>query len=324
MRQISKVELEDVLDISSLVEALREGFRSNITAPVRHHHDYPNPREDSPSTLLLMPAWEAGAFLGVKVITVSPHNGNYHLPAVQGVYLLFDAHRGIPLAQIEAQTLTALRTAAASALASTYLSRPDSQSLLMLGTGALAPYLIRAHAGVRPIRRVFLWGRHRENAESLARRLRPAAPFPIEVVSTIEEAIREADIISAATLSATPLIDGDLLRPGQHLDLVGSFKPDMREANDEAIRRSSVFVDTRQCAPHESGDLAIPIQRRILTIGAIRADLFELCSGKHSGRRHNEEITFFKSVGHALEDLVAARLAYQRLEIGTRPMTAED
>ena len=312
MQQITQEQLEEALDFPSLIDGLRTAFRQNITVPDRHHHDYPNPAEGIHSTLLLMPAWEAGAYLGVKVITVSPHNGKYDLPAVQGSYLLFDAVKGLPLAQIEAKTLTALRTAAASALASSYLSHPDSTSLLMIGTGALAPNLIRAHASIRSLDRVFVWGRRPHRAAAIVESLQDAS-FHIEAVETIEEVIREADIISCATLSPTPLVYGDHLRTGQHLDLVGSFKPNMREADDETVRRASIFVDVRDSAPNESGDLAIPIQRRILTRASIKADLFELCRGKHPGRNHDEEITFFKSVGHALEDLAAAKMAYEKV-----------
>ena len=314
MQQITQKQLAEVLDFSSLIDCLRQSFQKDITVPQRHHHDYPNPDEKSNSTLLLMPAWQNGEYLGVKIVTVSPGNGKYNLPAVQGAYLLFNARYGTPLAQIEAKALTSLRTAAASALASTFLSRAESRSMLMVGTGALAPQLIRAHTTVRPIRRVFVWGRRYQRAVALAEAIKAEeAGFHIEAVRTIEEVIREADIISCATLSNDPLIYGDQLRVGQHLDLVGSFKPDMREADDETVRRSSIFVDSRQAAPAESGDLAIPIQRRILTRAAIKADLFDLCKGRHPGRRGEEEITFFKSVGHGLEDLAAAILAYQRI-----------
>lgn len=312
MLQITREQLEEVLDFPSLISVLENAFVEKITVPPRHHHEFPNPVEGEASTLLLMPAWESGGYLGVKVVTVCPHNGKYELPAVQGLYLLFDAHKGMPLAQVEAQMLTALRTAAASALAARYLARSDSHRLLMIGTGALAPHLIRAHATVRPIRQVFVWGRRFQRAAAVADSLAATTALHIEPVRTIEEVIREADIVSCATLSARPLILGDQLRAGQHLDLVGSFKPDMREADDEVIRRASIFVDSRQTAPRESGDLAIPIQRRLLTVGAIKADLFELCAGRHSGRKRHEEITMFKSVGHALEDLAAAKLAFQR------------
>jgi len=312
MLQITQEQLEEVLDLPSLIDALKAAFTEKITVPLRHHHDYPNPAAGVASTLLLMPAWESEAFLGVKVVTVSPHNGAYDLPAVQGLYLLFEKETGRPLAQLEAKSLTVLRTAAASALAARFLAHPDSSRLLMIGTGALAPFLIRAHAAVRPIRHVYVWGRRYQRAQAIADAL-TGAGFHIEPVRSIEEVIREADIISTATLSATPLVQGDQLRAGQHLDLVGSFKPNMREADDEAVRRSSIFVDSRKGAPRESGDLAVPIQRRILTAGAIKADLFELCAAQHPGRKREEEITFFKSVGHALEDLAAARLAFKRL-----------
>lgn len=312
MEMITADQLETIFDFPTLIDVLYAAFRSEISVPLRHHHDYPNPDEGIPSTLLLMPAWQSGKYLGVKVITVSPNNGKYDLPAVQGVYLLFDAHKGTPLAQIEAKALTAWRTAAASALASRLLSRPDSHNLLMIGTGALAPFLIRAHTMVRPITRIFVWGRRFDKADSLARQL-ASLSIHIEPVRSIEEVVREADIISCATLSTTPLIHGEWLRFGQHLDLVGSFKPNMREADDEAIRRSTLFVDSRQAAPLESGDLAIPIQRRIITAASVKADLFQLCRNQKAGRTRNEEITLFKSVGHALEDLAVARLAFEKM-----------
>ncbi len=312
MQFVSADQLASVLDFPTLIDVLYAAFRSDITVPLRHAHEYPNPQEGAAATLLLMPAWQAGKYLGVKIITVSPWNGRFDLPAVQGVYLLFDADKGTPLAQLDAQTLTARRTAATSALASRFLSRPESRTLLMVGTGALAPNLIHAHATVRPISRVFIWGRRFEKAKELSQQF-SSAPFKVEAIPTIEEVIREADIISCATLSSQALIRGEWLRYGQHLDLVGSFKPNMREADDEAIRRSTIFVDSREAAPLESGDLAIPIQRRIITIASIKADLFQLCRNQKAGRTRSEEITIFKSVGHALEDLAAARLAFEKM-----------
>ncbi len=312
MLNINETQLHAVLPYPALVDALAEAFRESIHSPPRHHYQLQQPGPGEASTLLLMPAWSLGTYTGVKIITVSPENKRYGLPAIQGVYLLFDGPKGIPLAQLDAPALTARRTAAASALASRFLSRPESRSLLMVGTGTLAPHLIRAHAAVRPIEHVVIWGRNRRRAAALADEL-GGESFFVESVDTIEEVVREADIVSCATLAMHPLIKGDWLRPGQHLDLVGSYKPDMREADDEAIRRARLFADCRRMAPKESGDLAIPVQRRIITIGSIKADLYELCRGKQPGRRKDEEITLFKSVGLALEDLAAARLAYQAL-----------
>lgn len=311
MVKISQIQLEQLLDYPSLTACLENAFQENYSVPQRHHHDYPNPLEGVDSTLLLMPAWEAGKFLGVKVVTVSPNNGKYGLPSIHGIYILFDAHKGIALAQIEAKTLTSLRTAAASALASKFLSRADSSTLLMLGTGAMAPRLILAHASIRPIRQVYVWGRHFAKAKNLAAHFKGAA-FEVEAVGNISDVIAGVDIISAATLSEQPLIFGKNLRPGQHLDLVGSFKPRMREADDETIIRSTVFVDVMGSAVRESGDIVIPLQAGILPRNEIKADLFGLCRKKHPGRQKPEEITLFKSVGHALEDLAAAKLAFQR------------
>ncbi len=313
MRYLNAKKLESLLDYPSLIEELRRAFSQNFMVPLRHHHDYDTNSKTSPSTLLLMPAWQGQAFFGLKIVTVTPDNAVRSLPTIQGLYLLFESISGRLLAQMDARTLTNWRTAAASALASSYLSRPESRTLLMIGTGALAPYLVRAHTSVRPIRKVLIWGRNYEKATRLSGQLSDLGPQDIEAVSDLEAAVRTADIISAATLSRRPLIKGQWLKAGGHLDLVGSYRPDMREADDDCIRRASVFADLRSSATKESGDLAIPIQRGLLSLKDVRADLFELSRGQKPGRRSEAEITLFKSVGHALEDLAAARLIYRKL-----------
>lgn len=313
MRYLNAEQVESLLDYPSLIEELRRAFSQNFEVPLRHHHDYETNSKTSPSTLLLMPAWQGQAFFGLKIVTVTPDNAVRSLPTIQGLYLLFESISGRLLAQMDARTLTNWRTAAASALASSYLSRPESRTLLMIGTGALAPYLVRAHTSVRPIRKILIWGRNYEKATRLSRQLSDLGPQNIEAVSDLEAAVRTADIISAATLSRRPLIKGQWLKVGGHIDLVGSYRPDMREADDECIRRASVFADLRSSATKESGDLAIPIQRGLLSLKDVRADLFELSRGQEPGRRSEAEITLFKSVGHALEDLAAARLIYRKL-----------
>lgn len=269
---------------------------------MRHHHDFPNPKVNSDSTLLLMPAWSPSKNAGVKVVTVSPENGQFDLPSIQGTYIYLDATKGTIKAIIEAKSLTAKRTAAASALASSYLSKSNSSSLLMIGTGALSINLIKAHATVRPIKNVYIWGRSFEKAAAICNELK-GENFNCTAIPTIEEKISNVDIISCATLSKTPLVFGKYLQVGQHVDLVGAYKKDMREADDEAIRKATVFVDTFQGGLKEGGDIAIPLQNGILKEEDIKADLFSLCSDQHLGRRNSEEITLFKSVGHALEDL---------------------
>ncbi len=185
----------------------------------------------------------------------------------------------------------------------------------MLGTGALSAELIKAHASVRPIKEVFVWGRSFEKAKSVAARLKDQE-FSVSAVATIEEKIGEVCIVSCATLSREALVNGEYLKKGQHIDLVGSYKPDMREADDQTIIKSSVFVDTFDGALSESGDIVIPMKSGILKKEDIRADLFQLCSNQIEGRRSIEEITVFKSVGYALEDLVAAEYYYNQFTNG--------
>ncbi|PXY42377.1 ornithine cyclodeaminase family protein [Flavobacterium cheongpyeongense] len=302
--------IENNCHFNDLVEALKDGFsNSAIEVPMRHHHDFHNPDEDKDSTLLLMPAFNPGKELGVKIVTVSPNNGKYNLPAIQGMYLYLDAHKGYIKAILDAKSLTAKRTAAASALASSYLSRKDSSSLLILGTGALSINLIKAHCSVRPITTVYVWGRSFEKAQRICDALK-AESFTCTAIAKIEDKIAEVAIICAATLSATPLVFGEFLKKGQHLDLVGAYKKNTREADDQAIIKSSVFVDTYQGGLKESGDIVIPLSSGILSKESIKADLFELCSTTKLGRTSDSEITLFKSVGHALEDLVAASYFY--------------
>ena len=304
-------QLAQSLPYEKLIPALRQAFQDNITVPQRLHYDIPNPTGQNENTLLLMPAWEAEKNIGVKLITVSPGNGAFNLPAIQGMYVLFDSNKGTPIALLDAKALTKIRTAATSALASHFLSRPDSQTLLMIGTGALAPELIKAHAIARPLSKVLVWGRNREKAANVANLFDHNPQFSVQVVENIEASIGQADIISCATLSEQPLVHGRFLEAGQHVDLVGSFKPNMREADDEVIKRASVFID-HDGATFESGDISIPIENGILKKTEIKADLFDLCIGSKPGRSSEEEITVFKSVGHALEDLAAANLAIKK------------
>jgi len=312
---ISDNFIEERCNFNELIERLREGFStSSIQVPLRHHHDYSNPAENKDSTLLLMPAFQSGKDLGVKIVTVSPNNGKYDLPSIQGTYIYLDGHKGSIKAILDAKSLTGKRTAATSALASSYLSRTDASSMLMIGTGALAVNLIQAHASVRPIKRVYVWGRTLEKAQLVCDELRNSA-FSCTAVSDLEEVISKVDIISSATLSPVPIVFGKWLKSGQHLDLVGAYKKDMREADDEAISKSAVFLDTYQGGLKESGDILIPLTNGVITREDIRADLFELCSDKKTGRTSDEEITFFKSVGHAIEDLIAAGYFYEEYNL---------
>ena len=308
MQTLHAAEVERRLDFPALIERLRDMFRAGCELPTRHHHPVQVP--DAPEAiLLLMPAWQVGKHIGVKTVTVFPGNGAKGLPAVMGIYTLLDGTTGEPLALIDGRMLTLRRTAAASALAASYLAREDASHHLMIGTGALAPHLIQAHASVRPIRRFSVWGRNAETARSLARSLQ-AKGIAAEATEDLEAAARAADIVTTATLSAEPVVRGAWLKPGAHLDLVGAYTPKMRETDDDAVRRGRVYVDTRAGAMKEAGDIVQPLASGVLK--EVVGDLFELTRGEVGGRASAGEITVFKSVGTALEDLAAAQLAVER------------
>jgi ornithine cyclodeaminase len=324
MRFLSAADLAAAFAFPDLVETLRGAFRRGAIVPVRHHHAIALAGEPD-ATLLLMPAWddrstgtvaEAG-HLGVKIVSVYPGNAARGMPSVSGTYLLMDGRTGEPLAAIDGQALTLWRTAAASALAASYLARPEAARLAMVGAGALAPYLIEAHAGVRPIAEVSIWNRSRERAEKLAARL-AGKPYRVEVSNDLARTVRSADIVCCATLSSEPLVCGAWLKAGAHLDLVGAFTPQMRESDDDAVERACLYVDTRDGALKEAGDIVQPLAAGIISRADIVGDLSDLCRGEAPGRRADEEITLFKSVGTALEDLAAAVHAIRRLG-GSKP-----
>lgn len=308
MRSFSAEEVRNILDFPSLIDALGDMFKTGCTSPVRHHHDVEVPGEAN-ATLLLMPAWRSGDSIGMKMVNVFPGNSARGLPAISGCYLLSSGKTGQLEAFIDGAELTARRTAAASALAARYLAKKDASRLVIVGTGKLAPNLIAAHSAARPIRQVLVWGRSPDKAAGVIEQARDMGlTHEFAVETDLSAAVAEADIVSCATLSQEPLVKGEWLRPGTHVDLVGAFKPDMRESDDEAIRRASVFVDTRAGATKEGGDIVQPLRSGVLTEAGIKADLHELSRGEHKGRASDDEITLFKSVGASLEDLAAAIL----------------
>jgi ornithine cyclodeaminase len=313
MRVITTEEIDRTLTFPALVEALAEAFRDGFVVPTRHHHEMEQP--GAPATLLLMPAWtgspDRDGFAGVKVVSVFPDNSSRGIPSVQGTYLLLDGRTGTPLAALDGTRLTLWRTAAASALAARYLARPDAARMTMVGAGALSPFLIRAHASQRPISEVRLWNHRPERAEALAATLR-AEGLPVTAEADLETALRDADLVSCATMSSEPLVRGAWLKEGAHLDLVGAYNLRMREADDDALRRGRVFVDT-PAALTEGGDVALALAGGAISRADVRGTLDDLC--RHGApSRAAAEITIFKSVGTAIEDLAAARLVWRSIE----------
>ncbi|MEW6990854.1 ornithine cyclodeaminase family protein [Colwelliaceae bacterium 6441] len=313
MLTINADTIDKALTFPKLVDALHVAFTESIHVPPRLHYDMENPKASRETTLLMMPAWQAGDVAGIKLVTVAPENSQKDLPSIQGTYLLLDVDTGSMKAMLDAPLLTAKRTAAASALASRFLSRQDSQRLLIIGTGTLATHLIEAHISVRPIKQVYVWGRNIEKAQKVCQQV---AHLGIDCIAVedLEFYVKQADIISCATLSTQALVFGDWLKEGQHLDMVGAYRPDMREMDNHCLTRANIFVDNVESAIRETGDLAIPLQENVITTGDIKADLFALCNGEYSYQRNENDITLFKSVGHALEDLAAAKLVVEYLD----------
>ena len=303
LRVHSAEAVATALPYAGLVAVLEAAFRQGALAFPRTVLKVPD------GLVALMPAWRAE--LGVvKLATVFPDNPTRHgRPTVQALVVVFDGATGAPLAVVDGTELTLRRTAAASALAATYLARPEAERLLVIGTGELAPHLAMAHVAVRPIRHIRVWGRSSEKAEALAARLAAEAPsIDVAVAPGLDQAVAEADVISCATRAIEPVLQGRWIAPGTHIDLVGSFSPQARECDDDTVRGARIFVDTHEGALAEAGDLLIPLARGVIGRGQILGELADLCRGAVQGRTASGDVTVFKSVGAAIEDLAAAQM----------------
>ncbi|WP_346795680.1 ornithine cyclodeaminase family protein [Halomonas sp. Bachu 37] len=309
MRVVSAEEVAGLLEWRGLIDRLAVTFSQGVESPPRHHHAMHRP--DGEATMLLMPAWEKAGYIGVKMVNVFPQNADHGIPAISGLYLLSEGAHGQPLACIDGSELTRRRTAAASALAARELAHADASTLLVVGTGKLAPMVIEAHASVRPISRVLIWGRNPEKAAAIADAY--ADRFDTAVAEDLETAVAQADIVSCVTLSTEPLIKGKWLTAGTHLDLVGAFRPQMRETDAHCLRRAEVFVDTYAGARGEAGDILQAIEEGEFRFEQIQGELAELIKGEKAGRSSPEAITLFKSVGASLEDLAAAIEVWEAL-----------
>jgi len=306
LHDVSIIDADEVArraPYGELVDALEAGHRDPIAACERIVY---GPADD-PRRFMALPAWQAtgagGGAIGIKLVTIFPENPGRGLPSVQAVVLLFDGTTGEVVAMLDGTELTYRKTAADSALGSKLLSRIDSHTMLMIGAGGLGAHLIAAHRAVRPsIGRVLIWNRTRDKAAALV-----DAGIADEIVDDLDAAIAEADVISTATMAQEPLIRGAVLRPGTHVDCVGAFLPDHREVDDDVVLRAEIFVDSREAAVHESGDLVIPTESGVIEVTAVRADLFDLCRGEHTGRSGPDAITLFENGGGGHLDLMTAR-----------------
>jgi alanine dehydrogenase len=292
-------------DVGSLVEPLRQAFLSHAVAPERAHYDLTT--ADKPGTLLLMPSWQPDGGMGVKIVTIFPDNAHRGLPTVNAAYLLLSGQTGESLAWIDGRALTLIRTAAVSALAADLLAPAAPEVLLVVGTGALSRYFVEGHRAVRRYRSILIWGRDSSKAAAVARDL-GARGWPVKAVADLESAAGSADLISCVTSAEQPLIHGAWLKAECHLDLVGSFKPAMREVDDDCLRGAFIAVDTL-AALKESGDLIGPLARNVVAQENISPLGALLASRPPVPRPHR---TVFKSVGVAHADLAVARQLFDR------------
>lgn len=302
--------IRHLVSISRVIAALEQAFRDGCNTPPRQVLQMPGAGEEK--SLLVMPVFGRHGDAAVKLVTVFPRNPAKGLPTIQGAIVVF-ATSGAPEAVLDGSTVTQLRTGAASALASKYLSRPDSSHLVLIGTGALAPALAAAHCAVRPITRISVWGRRPERAAATVAAVRSVVSSAIHIAACTElrDAVVNADIVSCATSSTAPVLQGKWLKPGTFVDLVGSFSPTKRESDDDVVRTARIFVDTFEGALSEAGDLVDPLNRGVIARHDIQGELADLVKGRVTGRLDSQQITLFKSVGTALEDLATARLVVE-------------
>ena len=316
IRLIDARTTEEALDFPSLIEALRAGHRAGIEASERLLLGQSSAVEGQ-DHLLILAAWKRGQALGVKLASVFPGNARSGMPTISSVFVLFDGENGVPIAVIDATPLTIRKTGADSALGADYLARRDARTFLMVGAGKQAPWMVQAHLAVRPgLSRILLWNRTAAAARVLAKQLCERG-LQAEAVADLAATVGMADVICCATASREPVLKGAWLKPGTHVDLVGSFTPEMRETDDELMRRGRLYVDSRWFTVGVAGDLVQPMRDGVITESDIAGDLFELAQGKVPGRREDSEITVFKNGGGGHLDLMAARLVHERA--GTRP-----
>ena len=308
MKFFNTTETRAALPFDRLIEALKRMFVEGCEVPLRHTHTL-TADDGSQGTVLIMPAWRADRYLGIKTINIFPGNAARGLPGLFATYVLYDARTGEPLAQIDGNEITARRTVAASALAASMLARRNSKRLLVVGAGRVAALVPEAFRQVLPIEAVQVWARQASQAKALVDELRDGG-FEASVASDLAAAVARADVVSCATLATAPVVQGAWLSPGSHLDLIGSFTPKMREADDACFAGARLFVDTSE-ALQKSGDLLGPMSRGVFSAQDVCGNLAELCAGAVPGRSADNQRTVFKSVGTALEDLAAAALVFE-------------
>ncbi len=315
---LSESDLRSVLTMRDVIDAVEEGFRAlargEVNVPDRLRLDVP----DQNGIVLEMPAYIGSSggeqsALGTKIVSSFERNAERGLDSIQGVFLLLDSETGAPLSLMDGRFITAIRTAATSAVATKYMASPGPKRLAVFGGGVQARFHLDAMMEVVQIARVMIVSRNADKARALADLVRESHKLPCEVVSA-EEAAANANLICTCTSSQAELFDGRLLAPGTHINAVGAFTPSTRELDSETVRRARVILDAESAAGREAGEILIPIAEGVINHEHVKGMLADVVSGKVAGRESLDEITLFKSCGHAVEDMVTARLAHKRAQ----------
>jgi len=312
MLVLTRADLERVLDAEGVIAAVEGAFSEAAAGRAPALPRAVLPMSKTGVFIGMISALPRARALGAKLVSVVGANRKRGLPTLHASYLLADPETGAPLAFMEAGFLTAIRTGATSAVAAKHLARPDSRRLACFGAGVQAEFQLRCLAAVLPIESIAVVGRDPSRAWAFAERIRGALGRPVEVTRNRRAAVRDADVVTCATTSPRPVFAGRDLRPGAHVDAVGSFGPATRELDTETVKRARVVVDTYHGAWAEAGDLLIPIKAGAVSRRHVRAELAEVVARRKPGRTRPDEITLFKSVGWAPEDAASARLAYDR------------
>lgn len=309
---LNQEDVRRALPMSEAIEGMKQAFAqlSGGDAAVPQRTQLPIAQHQGIS--VFMPAYLAESdALVMKIVSVFPGNVEQGLPSIHGVVVALDSRTGIPVALLEGGSLTAIRTGAGSGAATDLLARKDASVAAILGSGVQARTQLEAVCTARSIARVRVYSRHTAHARSFAEEMAGRFPIPhdIKVSDSADDAVRGADIVCTATSSSSPVFSGAALAPGCHINAVGSFRTDMQEVDVETVRKSLVVVDSREAAREEAGDLMVPIEQGLLTFDHVHAELGEIVLGTRPGRTSAEQVTFFKSVGVAVQDAIAARIA---------------
>ena len=309
MKTIGPEEVHAALSYPALIDALEETFSGEFSMPPRNVFLL-DENSDTHDAFAVLPSWNT-SLIGVKAFTYFPSNSE-PCKSLYSKILLFDRAHGEPLALVDGTTVTFWRTAGISGLATRLLARENAETLLLLGTGNLATYIIRANASVRPLKRVLVWGRTASNAGKVVDQMNAELDgIEVSVVDNLEEACGQSDIIVSATGSHEPLVKGDWVKPGTHTDFIGNHHADKRECDTALVLKSKVYADSYANCFKEAGEILVPISEGVFTKEDVVADLSEMCSGSAPLRQSDDEVTLFKSIGMGISDLVGAGLAYQ-------------